>query len=96
MPEISEATANKLVVFFLFGGIAFALIRKKNSDMPTTYRRIWGTTLLSLAGAAMAGFVPQIVGPYFLLVIIAYVTGNFKALSGAAGSVKKQAGAKSS
>lgn len=94
MPEMSEATANKLVLFFLFGGIAFALIRKKDSDAKTTYRRIWGTTLLSLAGAAMAGFVPTIVGPYFLLIIIAYATGNFKALSGAAGTVKKQAGVK--
>lgn len=94
MPEMSEATANKLVLFFLFGGVAFALIRKKNSDAQTTYRRIWGTTILSLAGAAMAGFVPTIVGPYFLLVIIAYATGNFKALSGAAGTIKKQAGAK--
>jgi len=95
MPEISERTANGLVLFFLFGGIAFALVRKKNSDAQTTYRRIWGTTLLSLAGAAMASFVPQIVGPYFLLVIIAYATGNFSALSGAAGTLKKQAGAKS-
>lgn len=95
MPEMSESTASKLVLFFLFGGIALALIRKKNSDAKTTYKRIWGTTALSLAGAAMAGFVPQIVGPYFLLVILAYATGNFKVLSGAAGSVKKQAGAKS-
>lgn len=96
MPEMSEATANRLVMFFLFGGIAFALIRKKNSDAQTTYRRIWGTTLLSIAGAAMAGFVPTIVGPYFLLVILAYSTGNIKALSGAASTLKKQAGAKSS
>ena len=95
MPEISERTANGLVLLFLFGGIAFALAREKNSDAQTTYRRIWGTTLLSLAGAAMAGFVPQIVGPYFLLIILAYATGNFKALSGAAGTLKKQAGAKS-
>lgn len=96
MPEMSEGTANKLVMFFLFGGIALALIRKKNSDAQTTYRRIWGTTILSVAGAAMAGFVPMIVGPYFLLVIIAYATGNFSALSGAAGTIQKQAGAKSS
>lgn len=96
MPEMSENTANKLVLFFLFGGIAFALIRKKNSDAQTTYRRIWGTTILSLAGGALAGFAPTIVGPFFLLVIIAYVTGNFKALSGAVGTVQKQAGAKSS
>jgi hypothetical protein len=95
MPEISEQTANKLVLFFLFGGIAFALVRKKDTSAQITYKRIWGTTLLSLAGAAMSGFVPQIVGPYFLLIIIAYSTGNFKALSGAAGTLKKQAGAKS-
>jgi hypothetical protein len=92
---MSEQTANKLVLFFLFGGIAFALIRKKNSDAGTTYRRIWGTTLLSMAGAAMAGFVPSVVGPYFLLVIIAYASGNLKALGGAANTLKKQAGAKS-
>jgi hypothetical protein len=96
MPEVSEATANRLVMFFLFGGIAFALVRKVQgkADAQLTYKRVWGTTLLSVAGAAMAGFVPTIVGPYFLLIIIAYATGNFKALSGAAGTLKKQAGAK--
>lgn len=93
MPEMSEQTANRLVMLFLFGGIAFALVRKKNSDAKTTYRRIWGTTILSVAGAAMAGFAPSIVGPYFLLIIIAYATGNFKALSGGAKQIKKQAGA---
>lgn len=92
---MSESTANKLVLFFLFGGIAFALIRKKNTDVQTTYRRIWGTTILSVAGAAMAGFAPSIVGPYFLLVIIAYATGNIKALGGAVGTLKSQAGVKS-
>lgn len=91
MPEMSEGTANKLVMFFLFGGIAFALIRKKNSDAQTTYRRIWGTTLLSLAGAALAGFAPTIVGPYFLLVIIAYATGNIKALGGGVKGLQNKA-----
>lgn len=91
---MTEQTANKLVLFFLFGGVAFALIRKKNTSAQVTYRRIWGTTLLALAGSAMAGFVPAIVGPYFLLIIIAYATGNFTALSGAAGTIKKQAGVK--
>ena len=43
----------------------------------------------------MAGFVPSVVGPYFLLVIIAYASGNLKALGGAANTLKKQAGAKS-
>jgi len=92
---MSESTANKLVLFFLLGGIAFALVRKQNTDAATTYRRIWGTTLLSLAGAAMASFVPSIVGPYFLLVIIAYATGNIKALGGAVGTLKSQAGVQS-
>lgn len=96
MPEISESTANKIVMFFLFGGIAFSLVRKTQgkADAKKTYKRIWGITLLSIAGAAMAGFFPKIVGPYFALVILAYATGNFKALSGAAGTLKKQAGAK--
>lgn len=88
---MSEATANKLVMVFLFGGIAFALVRKSNSDAQTTYRRIWGTTLLSLAGAAMAGFIPNIVGPYFLLIIIAYATGNISKLSGAAKGLQTKA-----
>lgn len=88
---MSEATANKLVMFFLFGGIAFALIRKNNSDTQTTYRRIWGTTLLSLGGAAMAGFIPSIVGPYFLLIIIAYATGNIGKLSTAAKGLQSKA-----
>lgn len=95
MPEVTPEMANRIVMFFLFGGVAFALIRKSSTDAETTYKRIWGTTLLSLAGAAMAGFVPKLVGPYFILVILAYATGNIKALGGAASKVKKQAGAKS-
>jgi uncharacterized membrane protein YfcA len=92
---MSESTANRLVMFFLFGGIAFALVRKKNTDAQTTYRRIWGTTLLSIAGAALAGFVPTIVGPFFLLVIIAYATGNIKILGNSVkGLQSKATGAK--
>jgi uncharacterized membrane protein YfcA len=92
---MSESTANKLVMFFLFGGIAFALVRKKNTDAQTTYRRIWGTTLLSIAGAALAGFVPAIVGPFFLLVIIAYASGNIKILGNSVkGLQSKATGAK--
>lgn len=91
---MSEATANKLVMFFLFGGIAFALIRKNNADVQTTYRRIWGITLLSVGGAALAGFAPKIVGPYFALIIIAFATGNIKTLGGGVKKIQKQAGAK--
>lgn len=89
---MNEKTANNLVAIFMVGGIVLALIRKSGSDTPTTYKRIWGTSLLGLGGAALAGFVPQLVGPYFLLVIIAYVAGNFGKVSGAVNTLKSQAG----
>lgn len=89
---MSEATANKLVAFFMVGGVAYALVRKKNSDASTTYRRVWGVTVLGLGGAALAGFAPQVVGPYFLLVIIAYISGNLSGISKGVSGLKSQAG----
>lgn len=92
---MTESTANKLVMFFLVGGVVFALVRKGKSDTQQTYKRIWGTALLSMAGAAMAGFIPQIVGPFFLLVILAYASGHLPDLSkGVSKLESKASGAK--
>ena len=76
----------------MVGGVAYALIRKKDSDAATTYRRVWGVTVLGLGGAALAGFAPQIVGPYFLLIIIAYISGNLPGISKGVHHLKSQAG----
>lgn len=43
----------------------------------------------------MAGFIPQIVGPFFLLIIIAYATGHLPDLSkGVKGLENKASGTK--
>jgi len=77
---VSSATANKLVLAFAAGGIIVSLFTGA-SDGASRYRRIWGVTLLSAAGAALADFAPAIVGPFFLLVIFAYATGHLGTIS---------------
>lgn len=89
---MSEATANKLVVFFAVGGIGLALWRGK--DGSDRYRKVWGVTLLSAAGAATASFAPSLVGPFFALIIVAYFAGHYGQLATVASSIKSQAGVK--
>lgn len=87
---MSSATANKLVAAFAIGGVVFALWTGK--DAQTRYRHVWGVTLLSLAGAALADFAPAIVGPFFGLVIIASLAGRSAQIGGIVSGIKKQSG----
>lgn len=89
---MNAATANKLVAFFAIGGIAMSLWVE--NDPAQRYRKVWGITILSAGGAALADFAPGLVGPYFLLVILAYLVGHSKQLGGIVSQVKTQAGVK--
>lgn len=89
---MTEATANKLVAFFALAGIAFALWTGKDADQ--RYRKVWGVTILSIGGAALAGFAPQIVGPYFALVIVASLAGHSNQIGSVFSGIKRQAGVK--
>lgn len=87
---MSSDTANKIVAFFALGGVAMALFT--GTDAQAKYRKVWGVTLLSIGGAALADFAPQLVGPFLALVIIAYIAGHSKQIGGVVSNVKKQAG----
>lgn len=90
---MSNSTANKLVAFFALGGVAFALWTGK--DSAARYRKVWGVTLLSLGGAALADFAPAIVGPFFALVIIASIAGHQTELGQVFSGIKTRAGVNS-
>lgn len=85
-------TANKLVAFFALGGIALALFTSK--DAATRYRKVWGVTILSMGGGALADFAPSLVGPFFALIIVSYLAVNVKTVSGVVSGIKTQAGVK--
>jgi hypothetical protein len=89
---VSNGTAAKLVAAFAFGGIFLALWTGKNGS--DRYKKVWGITLLSAAGAALADFAPQLVGPYFGLIIFAYASGHLGTLSSTTSQIKHQAGVK--
>lgn len=89
---MSSSTANKLVAFFAVGGVAFGLWTGK--DAQTRYRKVWGVTLLSLAGAALADFAPAIVGPFFALIIVAAIADHSSQIGSAISGIQKQAGVK--
>lgn len=87
---MSSVTANKLVAFFALAGVAFALWTGKDSS--TRYRKVWGVTLLSLGGAALADFAPAIVGPFFALVIVASIAGHQTEIGKAFSGIQARAG----
>lgn len=77
---MSQATAAKIVLGFVLGGVALGLWT--GNGAAGKYRKVWGATLLGLVGAALADLAPAIVGPYFLLVIIAYSATHTGQLAG--------------
>lgn len=86
---MSSSTANKVVAAFAFGGIFLALWGGKTGQ--ERYRKVWGVTLLSAVGAILADFVPQLVGPFFGLIIFAYATGHLGTFSTTKTQVQTQA-----
>lgn len=87
---MTSSTATKVVVGFALGGTALALWFGK--DGQDRYRKVWGITLMSAAGAALAEFAPSLVGWFFALVIFAYAVGHQSTISSAVGGIKTQAG----
>jgi hypothetical protein len=90
--RVTGGTANKLVALFAIGGVAFELWTAK--DAPSRYRRVWGVTVLSIAGAVLADFAPAIVGPFFAVVIVAAIAGRSTEIGGIASGIKNRAGVK--
>jgi hypothetical protein len=89
---LTAATANRIVAFFAVGGVGITLWTK--NDPAARYRGVWAIMLLSAGGAALADFAPGLVGPYFLLIIIAYIAGHTKQLAKIGSQLQTQAGVK--
>lgn len=87
---MTTGTATKVVVGFALGGTALALWFGK--DGADRYRKVWGITILSAAGAALSEFAPSLVGWFFALVIFAYAVGHQSTITSAVGGIKSQAG----
>lgn len=70
---MSPGAANTTV--FVAGGtlVGLALLNSKGPTDSSTYKRIWAAGLLTVGLGVAADFVPQIVGPFAVLVVIAAV-----------------------
>lgn len=86
---MNPGTATKVVAVFAVGGIGIMLWTGK--DGADRYRKVWGVTLLSAVGAALADFAPSLVGWYFALIIVAYTLGNQAGLTNIVSGVRAQA-----
>jgi hypothetical protein len=86
---MQSSTATKIVAAFAIGGIGFSLWFGKTGQ--DRYRKVWGVMLLSAVGAMLADFAPPVVGPFFGLIIVAYLIGHQSSIASVVTSVKNQA-----
>lgn len=77
--------ASRVVLLCGAGMATFVLIQASRTGRPSeaTYKSLWAIGLVTLGLSVFADFVPQIAGPFALLVLIAMAARN----SGALGSV---------
>ncbi len=71
---MDTATASKVVL--ISGGIMAVWVLVTPNEQTATFKRLWGIGALTLALGIMADFVPQIAGPFALLVLVAGGTKN--------------------
>ena len=84
---MSGGTAKTVVL--LTGGLMLAFVGlqvKNGTSQGSTYKKVWAIGLLTLALSVAADFVPQIVGPFAGLILIAAYARNEGALGGLIGS----------
>ncbi len=79
---MNKGTASTIVL--VSGGllVALALIPAKGNVDSSVYKKIWAAGLLTVALGVAADFVPEVVGPFAVLVIIAAVLRNQGVLGG--------------
>lgn len=74
---MNPATANRMVLVSTGAMIAFVLIERHfNPAQVDTYKRLWAVGALGVGMSLAADFVPQIAGPFALLVLVAMVARN--------------------
>lgn len=87
----STATARRWVLLSMVGLLILAAYKDAkqiNSGGEGLFKRLWGVGMLGLMLSAAADFVPQIAGPFALLVLAGYATsGGDKAITNILGKV---------
>lgn len=74
---MNAATANRMVLVSTGAMIAFVLIERHfNPAQVDMYKRLWAVGALGVGMSLAADFVPQIAGPFALLVLVAMVARN--------------------
>lgn len=71
---MTSSTASKIVL--VSGGIMAIWVLITPNEQTATFKRLWGIGALTLALSIMADFVPEIAGPFALLVLVAGGTKN--------------------
>lgn len=73
---MTQQGASRLV--FLMGALmaVYVLLRAKRDPGADTFRSLWAIGVLTLGLAIAADFVPQVAGPFAVLVFVAMVARN--------------------
>lgn len=90
---MSKTTAQTLVL--VTGGllVAYAMLDARSGKVPseTTYKRIYSSFLATVALGVAADLVPELVGPFSILVIVAAWAKHKGALGGVISAPAKKA-----
>lgn len=88
---MSSSGALKLTLAVYAVGMAAIVYTSRTQPFATTYKRVWGITLLVLGAAILADLAPQAVGPYMGLVGLAFLLSPSTGLGGLLGAAKQAA-----
>jgi hypothetical protein len=68
---VSPTTASRLVIVCAALEAGFVLINGRKYGADRTFRALWAIGAVTLGLAVLADFVPQVAGPFALLVMLA-------------------------
>jgi len=86
---VTPKNATTIVVITTGVLIMLALLKAQPGS---TYKKIWASGLAGTALAFAADIVPELVGPFALLILLVAVEKNYGLLSGAAGISSSSSG----
>lgn len=73
---MTPATAARLVLVSTLGMAAITLAASRGRPHERTFRALWAIGVLSLGLGIAADVVPQVAGPFALLVLVAFAARN--------------------
>jgi hypothetical protein len=91
---VSASGAKSIVLVTGLLMVAFVGIQVRNgTNQGSAYKKVWATGVLTLGLGVLSDFIPEVVGPFALLVLIAAYARNQGALGGVIGSAGKASSA---